>query len=62
MDRRANASRSIKVDDQTYDIRFNNVAVRIAKNSQVISEFPMHWATTIIAMARGVEGDPFAKA
>lgn len=44
-----------------YDIRFTNTHVRLARDSQIMAEFPIAWAATIIAMARGTEGDLFAK-
>ncbi|WP_424833068.1 hypothetical protein [Ruegeria sp.] len=43
-----------------YDVRFTNTNVRITQSSQVIAEFPIIFAPTLIAMARGTEGDLFA--
>lgn len=43
-----------------YDVRFTNTNVRITQSSQVIAEFPIIFAPTLIAMARETKGDLFA--
>ncbi|MEM9897752.1 MAG: hypothetical protein AAF742_00055 [Pseudomonadota bacterium] len=45
-----------------YSIRFTNTHVRVVKASQVLAEFPILFAPTLIAQARGTEGDLFAAA
>ena len=58
MDQRTMHPRTL--DD--YSIRFTNTHVRLVKASQVVAEFPILLAPTLIAQARGTEGDLFAAA
>jgi len=56
MDQRSMHPRTL--DD--YSIRFTNTHVRLVKASQVVAEFPIIFAPTLISMARETEGDLFA--